>query len=71
MLLGRLVDAVRGGPDTKVTHVQNPLEAQPERRLERKDVLVHAVHGSVDVARGADQHLTALIRARIARFRKQ
>jgi hypothetical protein len=60
VLLGRLVDAVHVGPDTEVADVEHPLEAHAERRLEREDVLVHAVHGPMDVARGADQHLTAM-----------
>lgn len=52
----RPVDPTRIRPDPEVADLQDVVEANPEDPLEGEDVLVEAVHGSVNVARRADEH---------------
>jgi hypothetical protein len=53
---GHLVDAICVRPDAEVADVKHPLEAHPERFLEREDIVVHAIDGAVNVAGSADEH---------------
>ena len=46
----RAIAPLRIGPDAEVAHVKDPLEPHAERPLEREDVLVHAVEGTMDIA---------------------
>ena len=52
----RPVDAIRIRPNAEITHVKYPLKAVPKRVLERKDVVIHPIDGSVDIAGSAKQH---------------
>jgi hypothetical protein len=46
VLLGRLVDSVRIGPDAEVPDVKHPLETHAERGLERENVFIKAIYGA-------------------------
>ena len=65
-----LVDAVGVGPDAEVADVQDVVKAHAEGVLEREDIGVELVHGSMDVAGCADEHDVAM-KARFPRVRKQ
>lgn len=56
MVARGLVDAPGVRPDPEVANVQDVIEAHAEVRLEREDVEVEPIDGSVDVPSGAEDH---------------
>ena len=57
MLTRCLVYVVGIGPDAEVADVKHVIEAHAERCLEGDDVIVEPIHGSMDVAGGANEHV--------------
>src|ERR1700728_2556449 len=50
------IEPIRVGPNPKVAHVQDVVEANAKHRLEREHALIQTVHRSMNVAGRADQH---------------
>jgi hypothetical protein len=56
MLARGLVYPVGIGPDAEIADVKHVVKAHAQCLLEGEDVVVEPIHGSMDVAGGADEH---------------
>src|SRR5690606_25164735 len=56
VVTGGLVYPVRIRPDAEVADVKDIVETHAERLLEGEDIVVEPIHGSMNVAGGADEH---------------